>query len=241
MSLNNPVVGMTRQQMLDELSAGRVVSHRGVVYTKAADLPAVLGFGDASREGPKWGGRWPGPGLILRPGKWFAPELRGDVASLVHPLDTIRLAPLWLNQPVTIDALGFVVTFAGSGNPRFQPMIYADDGNGFPGNLVLDGGLQAGDTAASLIVTLPQALSLGEGLYWVGGNSKGAASRPTLSSQTLQGSPYPLPSADTGFGGPTGSYSGYQALTSGSAAPQVFPASGFLSTSVPRVHLRTAA
>lgn len=98
--------------------------------------------------------------------------------------NVVRVMPFVVPNRVTITRLGAEVTVAGAAGSLFRLGIYADNGNTFPGALVLDAGTIPGDSATVQELTVSKALK--PGLYWVGGAVQGGSSgtQPTLRTLT---------------------------------------------------------
>lgn len=79
---------------------------------------------------------------------------------------TGRFSPWVVNRTMSLSKIGTEVTAAGEAGSLVRLGIYADDGTGYPGALVLDAGTIAGDSVAVQEVTISQVLA--PGLYWVG-------------------------------------------------------------------------
>lgn len=113
-----------------------------------------------------------GPPAVVLPvplaGSYFyvnSPNATSTSAALT--VGQLRMTPWVVPQALRLDRLGAEVTAAGDVGSRFRVGIYADNGTGHPGALVIDAGQIAGDAVglqfATIDVTLPA------GLYWVGG------------------------------------------------------------------------
>lgn len=105
-------------------------------------------------------------------------------------------------EAITITRLWCEVTTVGEAGSVFRLGVWADDGAGKPGALVVDGGTVAGDSTGVKEVTVSQALPVGT--YWVGGAVQSAATTPptmrVVSTSSIQHH-YPLgtslPSSNT--------------------------------------------
>lgn len=79
---------------------------------------------------------------------------------------TGRFSPWAVRRTISIVRLGAEVSTAGEAGSLVRLGIYADDGTGYPGALVLDAGTIAGDSATVQEITVSTVLT--PGLYWVG-------------------------------------------------------------------------
>jgi hypothetical protein len=96
---------------------------------------------------------------------------------------TLRLIPWLVQRPMTIDRLGAEVTTIGESGSKFRIGIYLDSGYCYPGNLLIDAGQIAGDSAT--VQTLSISVGLAPGLYWIGGAAQAApTTQPTMRTMT---------------------------------------------------------
>lgn len=79
---------------------------------------------------------------------------------------TGRFSPWRVQRATNFAKIGAEVTAAGEAGSLVRIGIYADDGTGYPGALILDAGTIAGDSATVQEITV--AFTLLPGLYWVG-------------------------------------------------------------------------
>lgn len=92
---------------------------------------------------------------------------------------TGRFSPWTVRRTMQFTRIGSEITSAGEAGSVLRLGIYADNGTGYPGALVLDAGTIAGDSATVQEITISQILT--PGLYWVGGVVQAAPStQPTV-------------------------------------------------------------
>jgi hypothetical protein len=104
----------------------------------------------------------------LASGQYYHPVSAGSSGtSSTLANGSLRVAPFFVPNSVTLSRIGAEITSAGDAGCKLRLGIYADDGTGYPGALVLDAGTIAGDSVAVQEITISQALS--PGLYWIGG------------------------------------------------------------------------
>lgn len=97
----------------------------------------------------------------------------------------MRVSPAVITSTLPISRLWVEHTAAGEATSVFRIGIYADDGTGWPGSLVLDAGTVAMSGAAA-VQEVTVSLTLAPGLYWVGGAVQGSpTTQPTL--RTING------------------------------------------------------
>jgi hypothetical protein len=104
----------------------------------------------------------------------------------------LRLVPFIVPQALTIAQIGTEFTVAGDAASIFRMAVYADDGTGYPGSLLLDGGsistgtgnagtVATGGTPGVYMNTGITPLALAPGMYWTGGAVQGVAvTQPTM-------------------------------------------------------------
>lgn len=108
-------------------------------------------------------------------------------------ISTMRAGALGVSDAgFTISQLGAEFTVAGDAPSVFRLGVYADDGTGYPGALLVDAGsistgtgnagtVATGGTPGAYAVTLGTPLVLTPGLYWLAGVVQGVTSvQPTL-------------------------------------------------------------
>jgi hypothetical protein len=154
---------------------------------------------------------------------------------------TLRLAPWLVTRPCVIDRIGSEIATIGDAGSLLRLGVYADNGNSYPGALLLDAGTIAGDSATVQQVTC--SLALTPGLYWVGG----AVQSVTTTQPTVRGlfssfaSPVPIVLAAAPSAGGTTTH-GYTQTGVTGALPATFTSTvTTLGGGVcPRVHVRVA-
>lgn len=109
----------------------------------------------------------------LRSGLWYPSLPCSGLTTSQIPNQSLRLTPMDVPRSLTVSGLAVEVTAAGEASSTFRFGIYADDGTGYPGVLVLDAGTVAADSTGVKTITISQALTPGR--YWVGGVTQGAA------------------------------------------------------------------
>lgn len=111
-------------------------------------------------------------------GLYYTPN--GTPSTLVVTQNRMYCQPFWVGNAITLDRIGIGFTTAASGS-AVRLGIYADNGSGYPGSLVLDAGTVATATGTGEPeITINQALT--PGLYWLAGVAQGGT--PTLRSIT---------------------------------------------------------
>lgn len=116
-----------------------------------------------------------------RPGCWYqcSPSVSVTTNNALGN-GILRVAPMFVPRGITLDRLGLEVTGAGDADSVLRIGIYKDNGDGFPGDLLIDAGTVPGDAiAACAEITIDQIVR--KGLYWVGAVPQGVTTtQPTV-------------------------------------------------------------
>lgn len=169
-------------------------------------------------------------------GRYYAAGSFGSVStSSAVANDNLRASPFYARADLTIDRIGCEVTAAGSAGCTVRLGIYADNGSGYPGALVIDAGTVSGAAVASAEITVNTQLKAG--LYWFAAVVQGSpASSPTL--RVTNGASF-TPGA-TSLAAALTAASGYGASGVSAALPATFPAGSNVVGLAPRVAVRVA-
>jgi hypothetical protein len=82
----------------------------------------------------------------------------------------LRAAPFPLSKPVVVTAIGAEYTVIGDVGSVFRMGIYADDGTGYPGALLVDAGSFPTDGVPGVVMNaLAVPISLPSGIVWLAG------------------------------------------------------------------------
>lgn len=113
-----------------------------------------------------WAGMGVGPsyGAIMRSGEDTWPVFSGTAAAAFGVGD-MRCIPFHVPRPITAIRIGAKITSAGGAGSLARLGIYADDGTGKPGSLILDAGTIDGTVLGLGLITISQALPAG--LIWL--------------------------------------------------------------------------
>lgn len=181
-------------------------------------------------------------GSVPRPmqsGRYYKPVPNyagGWTTNNTLGVGTLRLTPFFNPVPLSIVRLGAEVTAIGDIGSKLRLGMYLDDGTFRPGQLLLDGGQIAGDSAT--VQELIIAATLPAGWIWVGGAVQAVTvTQPTVRCQNTAGQ-----NVDFGTAIPAtnGVSSGRQMAGVTGALPQTFVDSGTPSGSAPSVFLKVA-
>ena len=156
---------------------------------------------------------------------------------------TMRCLPFWVPNAITVSELDVEVTAGGDSTSVYRMGIYADDGTGRPGALLLDAGTVlansggAGVPGVQAITGL--SLALNPGVYWFAGVVQGTVgSQPTMRVITGAGI---MPNLDFGTSTPGAAavVFGFNMTGVTGALPGSFVFSS-LSSQLPRAYLKVA-
>jgi hypothetical protein len=122
----------------------------------------------------------------LRSGYYYHLGPQGTTGTGTLTTAVLRLTPIIIPKAITISRMFAEVTSGGDVGSTLRLGIYADDGSGLPGALVLDAGTVNGNSVAVQEVTISQALAAGT--YWVGAVAQNVTTtQPTV--RTVSGQP----------------------------------------------------
>lgn len=120
------------------------------------------------------------PAPATSPGVYYFPASpSGMSTSNVLGNNALRVVPWVITKPWSLTRIGAEITAVGEAGSKYRLGIYADNGFGYPGALVVDAGLIAGDVVGAAEQTV--SLTLQPGIYWIGGVVQLApTTQPTL-------------------------------------------------------------
>lgn len=163
----------------------------------------------------------------------------GTATSNALGVGTIRAYPWIVERDTAITRLGAGISTIGEAGSKLRLGIYADDGSGRPGNLVVDGGTINGDSATAQEVTV--AAPLARGLYWCTSVVQVVTTtQPTV--YTLLGSWTPPVDILYGTSAPpaAGTVTALSATGVTGALPSTFPAGLSPTTTAARMFVKVA-
>lgn len=154
--------------------------------------------------------------------RWLSPM--GSASTLTLVADKLYAIPVDLNDPQTLTAVSLEITSAGSAGSVVRLGVYADDGTGVPGSLIVDAGTIDGTilyatTPGQLVISKLRSV---ERVYLCAAGQGSPATQPTVRSINSN-----VVGVTRGGSTPPGTaHAGYQengAATTG-ALPDPFPA-----------------
>jgi hypothetical protein len=169
---------------------------------------------------------------------FFTASPNSVTTSVTLGVGSLRLTAWVLTRAMALDRIGAEVTTIGEAGSKFRLGIYADNGNSYPGALVVDAGQIAGDSATVQELTI--AVTLAAGLYWVGGAVQSVVTtQPTMRTINNWTPPVPL-SAGTSAPSAGALQIGYTQSSVTGALPANYTATPAGTSIASRVHLRAA-
>lgn len=106
--------------------------------------------------------------------RWYSSATVSQTFSTVAKAkDVLTVTPFIVSKTITFDRIAMDFTAGGDVGSLVRLGIYADNGNLYPGALVLDAGTLAGDSTAAQSITINQTLT--PGLYWLAFNHNSTA------------------------------------------------------------------
>lgn len=113
-------------------------------------------------------GNLPVPVSAVTAGRYMFPVSPGTSSTTATlGVGTVRVTAFYNPAPISIDRLGAEITTIGEAGSKLRLGIWLDNGNAYPGALLLDGGVIAGDSATVQDLTVSALLP--SGLIWIGG------------------------------------------------------------------------
>lgn len=170
----------------------------------------------------------------LRAGHYYFTNSPGASQAInTLGVGTLRVAAFLLRKPATLTRLAGEISSAGEAGARYRLGVYADDGNFYPGALLVDAGQINGDSATTQELTI--SLQLQPGLYWLGGAVQAVTTtQPTVRCASGWTPAVPT-SVGTGLPGAGNTTCGWSATGITGALPATFPAGGSPTGIVPRL------
>lgn len=170
------------------------------------------------------------PGLLS--GAYYQSQFATSQGVTGLTNNNLRAAPFTVFGRTSFSGLVLEVTTAGPAGAAMRLGIYADDGTGYPGALILDAGTVLADSTGFKEIAITQALA--RGLYWlvavgeVGGISVRGLAAPSFSIVPQSNSAGAAQAAGWSVGGGTG------------GLPAMYPAGGGALSNIPRILIKVA-
>lgn len=132
------------------------------------------------------------PQVSVSSGVYYFPIASSGTATANNlGTNVLRVAPWVITRPWPLARIGAEITAAGEAGSTFRPVIYADNGAGYPGTILFDGGPIPADVVGAGEKTTTQTLQ--PGIYWLGGVVQGApTTQPTIRVISGWSPPFPI-------------------------------------------------
>jgi hypothetical protein len=178
--------------------------------------------------------------LPMASGRYYLmPPITGTSTSAALGLGAFVCAPTYVPTTVTVSRMCGEITSAGDVGSKLRLGIYADDGTGRPGALVLDAGTIAGDVVGLQEIT-GLATTIGPGWYWFGGCTQlHTVTPPTVRTWGGMGSYVGIIDYGTTVPGAGVSVNGVRSTSMTGALSATFPSNGVSTVSGPRTYIKT--
>lgn len=165
------------KKLLLACAAAAIVSNFAASHSNAQDASAINDAPFVQLPGqlsnPARGDSYTLPGTF-RIGRFFTPGFFIPASNALTAANRLYAAPYWVGSPAILKSVSFNITtgIAGAWNGRM--CVYADSGNGSPGNLIANGDSGTVAISAGTVTgTQTVALNSGNGIpvsgwIWVG-------------------------------------------------------------------------
>jgi hypothetical protein len=175
----------------------------------------------------------------VRSGFYYYPAGQNSITTLATlGVGTLRIAPAVIPRAITIDRLGAEITAVGEAGSKLRIGIYADDGTGKPGSLLLDAGQINGDSATVQEITVNQTLN--PGIYWFGAVVQAVTTTQPTVRIIANWTPPILMGISTSLPGAGATVLGLSMSGVTGALPGTFSTTPGSSASIPRLFYRIA-
>lgn len=213
----NSPVGATNSFKIDSGSRVTVIDNSGL--TTAISNAGMMTTLDAGGDVHHYRAR----GATLN--RWYSSAVTGVAATTIAPsVNTLRATPFVVSKVTTIEQMALNVTAAGASS-NIRVGIYADNGNMYPGALVVDAGSVATATTGVKTYTTGLPVVLSPGLYWLACVGNGTA--PTIRAIAATGI-LPVLGLDSGLGTAWGT--GWSVAFTFAALPANFTSGGAIQS-----------
>lgn len=174
--------------------------------------------------------------------QWYtSPSTGAALTTGAGTVNVLRAIPFVVSKATTIDQMAINVTTAGAGGAgKARVGIYNDNGNNYPGSLVVDAGEAVTTSTGVKTFTTGMPVTLDPGLYWLTYVHGCSSTAPTMRAFTLAGLNPVLGYASTL---PANAQFGWSVAFTYAALPATFTAGGAPITAVPiwAVYVRTSS
>jgi hypothetical protein len=173
--------------------------------------------------------------------QWYSSPNNGTALTTGAPaVNKLFAIPFVVSKIMTIDQMAISITTAGAGGTgNARVGIYSDNGNSYPGALVVDAGAQLTTSIAVKTYTTGLPVTLDPGLYWLVYVHDNSTIAPTIRAFTVS-SLNPVLGYASSL--PTNAQFGWSVTFTYAALPATFTAGGTPLTAIPipAVFIRTS-
>lgn len=167
---------------------------------------------------------------------YFVPATAG-LGAVTPGADNLRCVSEYVPGAVTLTRIGAEVTIVGDAGSTYRLCVYADDGVGEPGVLVVDAGTIAGDSATVQEITISTALNPGWH-HFCGAAQNVTATQPTIRTMATASAGAAVRSVGTVMPSAALAVAGYSQGGVSGACPATFTADPSLSGLNPRIFVK---
>ena len=164
--------------------------------------------------------------------QWFSSPNTGTALTTGAPtVNNLRAIPFVVSKVITIDQMAINVTTVGAGgtgNARIG--IYEDNGNSYPGALIVDAGTNITTSTGVKTFTTGLPVTLDPGLYWLVYVHNNTTTAPTIRSFAVASLIPVLGYASTL---PTNQQFGWSVAFTFAALPATYPTGAVAITAIP--------
>lgn len=172
---------------------------------------------------------------------WYTSAINNTAMTTgAGTVNVLRAIPYIVSKTTTVDQMAINVTTVGAGGTgNARVGIYADNGNNYPGALVVDAGAAVTTSTGVKTFTTGLPVTLDPGLYWLAYVHDNATTAPTMRALAVGSIP---PVLGTGSTLPLTPSLGWSVAFTYAALPATFTAGGAVITAVPiwAVFVRTS-
>lgn len=173
--------------------------------------------------------------------QWYSSPNSGTALTTgAGTVNVLRAIPFVVSKTMTIDQMAINVTTVGAGGAGTARVgIYADDGNSYPGALVVDAGTAVTTATGVKTFTTGLPVTIDPGLYWLAYVHGNSTTAPTMRAFAVASLTPVLGYASTL---PANAQFGWSVAFTYAALPATFTAGGAAITAVPiwAVFVRTS-
>lgn len=124
-----------------------------------------------------------GGSLPMVTGRFYGLPYGTTPVALLTVISTLYAYPIYIASTTTVSTINIGVTTGQTGGAAHVG-IYADNGAGYPGDLVYDSGAIAGLTSTTVVTKSGVATTLNAGWYWIASIFTASSTFPSVTAAT---------------------------------------------------------